>query len=432
MDHDEPNAASDPALYAVAQDFVRNEGIDLLARWSDHLDFWDRRLSHGLDPYTRTNVERVGPEGVALNWGRESLGGVNFACQDYLSLSSHPAICAAAIEAIERWGVHSAGSIALQGGSMPLLHLEERLGAWLGYREVRVFPTGWAAGYGVVRTLARENDHLVIDALAHACLQEGAVNATRNIHRTPNCSHEAVARRLASIRSKEPHAGILVITESLFSMDSTVPDLRVLQETCRAWHATLLVDVAHDLGALGDGGLGFLGDQGVLGEIDVVMGSFSKTFASNGGFVASNARGIRQALNVAANPLLFSNALSPVQAQVALAALDIVRSPEGAQRRRRLMDNVQRLRLGLQARDFVVLGHPSAIVPTVLGDTGIARRMTCAALNGGALVNLIEHPAVSRRNSRWRLQVMADHSPSQIDRLIDIAVAARERAAGEQ
>lgn len=417
------------ALSGLSNDYLDSSAPDILSRWQRHQQFWDARLAIGLDPYCRTSASRIGPECRVTTRGNETLGGINFGSQDYLSLASHPLVTAAAVDAIGRWGVHSAGSVALQGGTPALATLEERLAELYACREVTVFPTGWAAGYGAVRALVRETDHIVIDVVAHACLREGAENATRNIHRVTNCSVELVRQRLARIRDRDPTAGILVITESLFSMDATVPDLRAMQDVCHDHGARLMVDVAHDFGAIGDGGMGFLGEQGMIGKVDLVMGSFSKTFASNGGFVASNAPGIKQALRVFAGPLLFSNALSPVQAAVVGAALSIVRSPEGAARRARLMHNVKRLRDGLEARRFQVFGEPSAIVPVGLGGTAQARLMTRAALDAGVLVNLVEHPVVARNNTRWRLQVMADHTDDHVDRLI--AVATEIRAATE-
>lgn len=417
-------------LHAVSADFLEASGPDLLRRWDRHQAFWDARLAAGLDPYMRSTTGRVGPTAQALTRGLERLEGVNFAAQDYLSLSAHPHVLEAAIEAARRWGVHSAGSIALQGSSAPLLNLEERLADMLSCREATVFPTGWAAGYGTIKALVRPGDHIIIDALAHACLQEGAASATPNVHRISHRSAIAAERVLARIRATDAQCGILMVTETLFSMDSTVPDIRALQDLCRNYGATLLVDAAHDLGAIGDGGLGFLSDQAMLGEVDIVIGAFSKTFASNGGFAAYRAPGLKLALRSFANPLTFSNALSPVQAATVLAAIDIIRSAEGAQRRRRLMVNVQRLRGGLEARAFTVLGQPSAIVPVDLGSLAQARLMTRAALAGGALVNLVEHPAVSRRSGRWRLQVMADHTAEHVDRMVEVAVQAREAVAG--
>ncbi len=417
---------AEPSETAVSADFLTAEGANLLDRWDAHQRFWDDRLAAGLDPYQRSLRGPAGVTARAQDRGGVMISGVNFASQDYLSLATHPAIRDVAVEAIARHGVHSAGSLALQGGSEPLVRLTERLAEWLRCRSAVVFPTGWAAGFGAIRALVRESDHIVLDSLAHACLQEGAAAATRNIHRVPHLSCDAIARRLARIRAEHATQGILVVTESLFSMNSTVPDLRAMQDICRSYDATLLVDVAHDLGAIADDGLGFLGDQGMIGEVDLVVGAFSKTFASNGGFVAGNAPGLRQALIAFAGPLTFSNALSPVQAAVVDAALDIVRSAEGARRRKRLMENANLLREGLAARAFDVLGQTSAIVPVTIGDTREARLMTRAALSIGGLVNLVEHPAVSRNQSRWRLQVMADHTPEHIDRMVAIAVVARE------
>jgi glycine C-acetyltransferase len=422
----------DPELENVPDDFLQTGGSDLLARWAEHTDFWDARLAAGLDPSGRVMQGRVGPAGFALTRGQERVGGLNFASHDYLSLSGHPMLRAAAVEAIGRWGLHSAGTITEQGGSVPSHKLEELLAEWLSCREVRLCPSGWSAAYSAVRTLVREADHVVIDTLASPGFHEGARAATRNVHRLANCCNEAVASRLASIRAHDPQAGILVITESLFGLDSSVPDLRALQDLCRDWQSTLVVGVAHDLGAIGDGGLGFLGEQGMVGEVDLIVGSFSKSFASNGGFVASQQRGLKQAMTVFANPLAHSAAMAPVQCEIVQAALGIIRSREGAERRRRLLDNSLRLSSDLEARAFTVKGQPSAIVPVVLGETGVARKMTRAALAAGALVNLAEHPQVSRRNARWQLLVMADHPHPPIDRMVGIAVAAREQVRVER
>jgi glycine C-acetyltransferase len=158
------------------------------------------------------------------------------------------------------------------------------------------------------------------------------------------------------------------------------------------------------------------------------MGSFSKTFASNGGFVASNHPALKVALRYMCGPLTFTNALSPVQAAVVLAALDLVQSPEGAVRRGRLMDNIQLLRRRLIEMGFEVLGQPSPIVPVVLGNAALSRLICRFTLEGGALVNLVEFPAVSRNTCRYRLQVMADHTRDDIEELCDILYAARAKA----
>lgn len=404
---------------------------NLLDRWNGHQAWWDARLAASVDPYCKTTLGKIGPAGTTRMRDGMVRGGVNFASQDYLSLSGHPAIAEAAKQAIDRFGVHSAGSPALMGNSVLSAELEQRLAGFLGYDDCTVFATGWAAGYGVIKTLVQPHDYILIDRLAHASLQEGARNATRNVFSVPHLSNAAIASRVERLRREHPDVGILVVTETVFSMDSDVPDIAGLVDICRRLGATLLVGAAHDIGVIGATGRGFLERQGMVGRPDVLMGSFSKTFASNGGFVASNHSALKQALRLSCGPLTFSNALSPVQAAIVLAAMDIVEADEGRRRRIRLLENATRLRNGLQSAGFELMGEPSAIVPAVLGGTALARLATRHALEAGALVNLVEHPAVSMNTCRWRLQVMADHSLRQIDDMVGIAALARQKAAGD-
>jgi len=218
------------------------------------------------------------------------------------------------------------------------------------------------------------------------------------------------------------------VTETLFSMDSDIPDITALQALCRRYDATLLVDCAHDLGALGERGLGVLHAQGMVGKVDILMGSFSKTFASPGGFVACNDLGLKFALRSSCGPSTFTNAMTPIQAAVIDAALSIVDSPEGGERRARLLANATLLRDGLATEGFAVMGQPSAIVPVVLGNASISRVMTKYAAEEGGIVNLVEFPAVTRNACRWRMQAMADHTEGDIRSMVEIAVSAREQA----
>jgi glycine C-acetyltransferase len=293
---------------------------------------------------------------------------------------------------------------------------------------VVVFPIGWAAGYGAVKTLVKPNDHVVIDILAHACLQEAARDATENVHVHSHMNVRAVESRLARIRREDETCGILVVTETLFSMDSDFPDIPALQDVCHRYNATLLVDCAHDLGALGANGRGKLEDFDMVGKVDILVGAFSKSFASMGGFVATNSKGFRFGLRGQCGPSTFTNAMSPIQAATVLAALDLIEGDEGRERRERLMHNSLRLRAGLEEAGFEVLGRPSAVVPMLIGDVLLARLMTRYAVEFGGIVNLVEHPAVARNACRWRLQVMADHTDEQIDAMVEIAEKAREMA----
>lgn len=424
-------AAAPDVLHEEALDRLDGGRGDLGARWDRFHAFWEARAAAGLDPHQRVTLDRGGAVAEVLDRGGSRRTGINFASQDYLSLAAHPALCAAAVEAIGRFGLHGAGPATTQGGSLPLLRLEERLADLLGCRAAIAFPSGWTAGYGTVRALLLDHDHVLIDSRAHACLREGAEAATRNVHRLSGRAPDVVAQRLAQIRANDPASAILVVIETLCPLDSTVPDLRSAQAACHAHGATLLVGAAHDLGAVGDGGLGFLAEQGMIGEVDIIVGSLAKAFACQGGFAAFRQPALRQAVVRQSSVLGASTALSAMQAAVAHAALDLVRSAEGAQRRRRLMANILRLRAGLEARAFELGGQPSPVVPMLIGAGAMARRMTRDALARGALVNLVEHPAVARTAARWQLQVMADHAAAHVDAMVAIAVAAREAAVNE-
>ncbi len=342
------------------------------------------------------------------------MAGVNFASQDYLSLSGHPEIKAAAREAIDEYGVHSAGSPALVGNTSVSLALERRIAEFVDAEHVSLFPTGCAAGYGIIKGLVRPNDHIVMDRLAHACLQEGAAAATRNVHLFRHNDLDDVRAELEAIRAQDTEHGILLVTESLFSMDSDTPDLAVLQDLADGFMATLVVDVAHDLGSMGPTGRGHLELQGALGKVDLVMGSFSKTFASNGGFVASKHRRVTEYLRYYSSPNTFSNALSPIQAAIVLRAFDIVDSPEGAELRQKSMTNIQLLRNRLAQAGFDTYGDPSPIVCVAMGNEGVARLVSRRLHATGLVANLVEFPAVAKGKARFRLQVMANHTEDDI------------------
>jgi glycine C-acetyltransferase len=211
-------------------------------------------------------------------------------------------------------------------------------------------------------------------------------------------------------------------------MDSDTPDLAALQALCHEFNATLVVDAAHDLGCLGDHGHGHIGIQNMLGRVDIVMGSFSKTFASNGGFVACKSRAVKEYLRFYSSPATFSNALSPVQAATVLKAFDIVESVEGRMQRLALMANVLSLRHQLREAGLDYYGDPSAIVCVKMGTEGLARLVSKRLPELGLIANLVEFPAVPKGAARIRMQVMADHSEKNIADAVQILKTARWQA----
>ncbi|MBX9752100.1 MAG: pyridoxal phosphate-dependent aminotransferase family protein [Roseococcus sp.] len=396
------------ALSGIASDILIQGGQDMLARWDAHQAWWDARRRHGMAPSEPGHGAKIAHQ-------------LDLTLRDHLNLATHPTVREAARLAVERHG--------LRGQDPGLLEqLEQRIARFLGYADCTLFPTGWAARHALVTALARPGDHIVMDEEVNEGLRAGALQSGAQRHVFRHLCDEAALRRLAALRATDPGAGILLMTESRFPLDSEAPDLPGLQALCRQYGATLLVDVSQDLGILGADGRGGLGAQGMLGLADVVIGGFSRSFASQGGFVATHARSLRVGLRQGGSPQAASPPLAAVQLATVLAAFDVMASFEGTARRQRLMRNASLLREGLTAAGFTVLGEPSATVPVLLGPPALARLMTRHAQEAGALVHLAEPPAVSRQACRWTLQVTADHTPAEMRRMVGIASQARERA----
>lgn len=421
----------DEALKGSMRDFRVPGGADLLQRTESFFRWQNLRRESGVWPFSRATEDGPGTICQAQDDRGIKMRGVNFASQDYLSMSAHPAIKATAIEVIERCGVHSAGSPALVGNTSYSVALERRIADFLKMEEVVLFPTGWAAGFGIIKGLVRSADHVVMDMLSHACLQEGAHAATHNVYQFRHLDNDYCRRLLAKIRAKDTENGILVVTEGLFSMDSDTPDLVGLQEICHEYNATLVVDVAHDMGCLGEDGRGHIGLQNMLGKIDIVMGSFSKTFASNGGFVACRSRAVKEYLRFYSSPATFSNALSPMQAATVLKAFEILETEEGNARREAMMRNVLKLRQALTDAGLDYYGEPSAIVCVKMGTEGLARLVGRHLPEMGLLANLVEFPAVPKGAARFRMQVMANHTDDNIRDAVAILKAAKDEAEDE-
>lgn len=410
-------------------DFEVGEGPDITDKCHRFFDWQTGRRRAGLWTFSSSLHSSPSSQSEISLDDNSRFQGVNLASQDYLGLSSHPLVQEAGIAAIRDFGPHSAGSGALQGNTHLSLKLEEDLKNHLQCSAVTLFPTGWAAGFGSMSALIRPSDHVVMDQFSHNCLVSGATYATKNVHRFRHLSEESCRAIVSRIRKRDPRAGILVVTEGLFSMDSDVPDFGRLRSICDEYEAFLLVDIAHDLGALGPQGTGMLGEKGALHLPDFIVGSFSKSFSSNGGFLASRRREIHQYVKYYANSYTFSNALSPVQSAIVLEALKVIRSSEGDLLRSTLIQRVTRFRQALMEGRLPAGGSPSPIVPVDLVSAAVARLTAKLSLATGCLVNLVEYPAVSVGVGRLRLQCMATHSEKDLDSAAKIILRSHELAA---
>jgi glycine C-acetyltransferase len=416
------------ALDHNVAEWAMPEGPDLIGRTQPFHDWANARRRHDLISYFRSFEDEPGLTATSRLDGGRLVQGLNFAAADYLGLSTDDRVREAGIRAIRDYGCHSGASGALHGGTRPARELEAELADFLEAEHVTLFPTGWGAGFGTIVGLVRPADHIVMDNLAHACLQQGAHVATNNIHRFDHVDSAAGAELIGKVRAENPDAGILVVTEGTFSMDADSPSLRPLRDACRLQEATLMVDVAHDLGELGPGGSGQIGIQGLLGDVDLIMGTFSKTFCSTGGFLASSSAAVKDYVRIFGGTFTFSTAMAPAQAAVTLEAMRITRSDEGEHLRTELQRAAHTVRAAFAARGLACYGDPCAIVAVPVGDETVARIASTLVADWGVLVSAIEFPAVARGHSRFRLQLMPGHTDEMLTQAATIIADAIEQA----
>lgn len=341
------------------------------------------------------SFDAAGPTGTLVAAGLEV---VSFASNDYLGLTQHPSVRSAAAAAIERWGAGS-GASRLVVGSRPVHHeLEEALAHWRRTEAAIVFPTGFAANLGVLATFGQRGVHIFSDALNHASIVDGCRLARANgaeIHILEHLDLDALA---AGLRARTDQRCI-VVTDVAFSMDGDIASVPDLIELCTRHDALLVLDEAHSV----------LQEVPTVGSATVLqVGTLSKTLGAVGGFVAGPQDMIDLLVN-RARSYIFTTAPSPADAAAARAALAIVDSAEGEQLRSRLRMLVDRIRPG----------HPTPIIPVVLGDERTAVGAAEALLARGLLVPAIRPPSVPAGASRLRIALSAIHTDDQIDRLRD-------------
>jgi len=366
---------------------------------------WDARVDGELDAIRAAGRWRVTRDLVTTGHVTGELDGhpvVTFASNDYLGLTHHPRVVAAAHAALDRWGVGS-GASRLIVGSRPLhAELEAELASWKGTEAALLFPTGFAANLGVLATLAGPDVTILSDELNHASIVDGArlARADVRVYRHGDLDH--LAKLLVDVTA----AGggpVIVVTDSAFSMDGDVVDVAALVDTCADHDALVVLDEAHAvLGPRVD-----LAAAAARGVTAVRVGTLSKALGSLGGFVAGPRRYV-DLLRNRARPFIFTTAPTPADVAAALAAVRVVRSAEGVALVARLRSHVERLRPG----------HPTPIVPVVLGEEAAALAAADNLLAQGLLVPAIRPPTVPVGSSRLRVALSAAHTGEQVDRLV--------------
>ncbi|MEY4431146.1 MAG: hypothetical protein RLZZ533_1082 [Cyanobacteriota bacterium] len=368
-----------------------------------------------LDPQRRRRLRSLEPCGSASLRPAEGPGGpalLDLASNDYLGLACHPALQRAAATAIARDGV-GAGASRLVSGSRPVhLQLEQALGAWLGRPRVLLYPSGFQANLAAVQALADRHSLVLADRLIHHSLLVGVKASGARLRRFPHNNLEALREQLERARREAPGRRLLVLSESLFSMEGSSPDLPQLAELCRRHGAALLLDEAHALGVLGPGGRGLgHGQSGV----SLISGTFGKAFGSGGAFLAADAL-LGDWLLQHSGPFRYTTALAPPLAAAALAALQLLEAePE---RGAALLARAARWRDRLEAAGWPRPAGHGPILPLLVGDDGRALALQQQLEAAGLLSVAIRPPTVPEGSARLRLVLRHDLPAGSLQRLL--------------
>ncbi len=332
---------------------------------------------------------------------------------NYLGLTTHPKVRQAACTAVERYGTSCTGSRFLNGTLEMHEELERCLAEWVGKQAALVFSTGMQANMGAISALVGRGDYVILDKDDHASIVDGARLSYGEIQRFRHNDIDHLDRVLKSL----PEAsGKLVVVDGLFSMGGDLAPLPEMIAVCKRYEARLMVDDAHGMGVMG-GGRGTVEQFGVTDQVDLIMSTFSKSFASLGGFVAGD-DDIIHYIKHFARSLIFSASIPPANAAAALAALEIMKAePERIERVNQIGE---RMRHEYQSMGFNIGPSVSPIIPIIIGDDQITFNFWKALFQAGVFVNPIISPAVPQGMQLLRTSYMATHTDEQLERVLEI------------
>jgi len=372
---------------------------------------WDlvkKAIAGGYYPYFIPITGEQGEE-VTIRGKRFIMLGSN----NYLGLTNDPRVKEAAREAILKYGVGCTGSRFLNGTLDLHLKLESELASFLKKPAALVFSTGYQTNLGIISSLVGKDDVVISDRLNHASIFDGCRMA---YGKTLKFRHDDMADLERLLRHAQPRGGKLVVVDGVFSMEGTLANLNRIVELCHAHGARLMVDEAHGLGVMGEGGRGASEELGVLPQVDVLMGTFSKSFASIGGVAAGDQDVIHYIQHISRS-MIFSAALPPPAIATVLKCLEILQTePE---RRKRLLANAALLRDGLRGMGFDCGKSVTPIIPVHVGRDDICFALWKGLFAEGIFVNPVVAPATPPGHALLRVSCMATHTPAILNRALE-------------
>jgi len=339
-----------------------------------------------------------------------------FGSNSYLGLTTHPKVMEASIEAIKKYGSSCSGSRFLNGTTDLHVELEDRLAKFIGKEEVLVFSTGFQVNLGTIPTVATQGDTILIDRLSHASIYEGSriSDASTTIFRHNDMA--SLERKLQKLGDQNLR---LIIVDGVFSMEGNIAKLPEIVDLAKKYDAVVLCDDAHAVGVMGENGRGTANHFGLTDEVDLIGGTFSKSFASLGGYMAGD-RETMQYIKHHSRSLIFSASMTPASTAATLAALDIMESDDSL--RLKLWENTNYSLARFRDLGFDIGDTETPIIPVYIRDNEKTYKMTARLFEEGVFVNPVVAPAVAPADSLFRFSLMATHTTEQIDKAIDLIV----------
>ena len=381
--------------------------MDLFEKCCNYTAAKDAKAS-GIYPYFIALNENEGTE-VVYQGKRLIMCGSN----NYLGLTTHPKVREAAIKAIERFGTSCTGSRFLNGTLAMHEQLEKELAEWTGKEAALVFSTGMQTNLGTVSSLIGRDDVVILDKDDHASIVDGARLGYGKIERFRHNDMEHLEKVLASIPDS---AGKLIVVDGMFSMEGDLAPLHEIAAAAKKYGARFMVDDAHGMGVLG-AGHGTCAHQSATDKVDLIMSTFSKSFASLGGFIAGDECTIHY-IQHNARALIFSASIPPANAAAALAALQVMR--EEPERSARVLEVADKMRKGFTALGFNIGNSTTPVVPIIIGDDQKTFLSWKLLFENGVFVNPVISPAVTPGHQLLRTSYMATHTDEQMDQVLSV------------
>jgi 8-amino-7-oxononanoate synthase len=366
----------------------------------------------GLYPYFRAIEENEGPT-VHIEGREVIMAGSN----NYLGLTAHPKVKEASIKAIEHYGTGCSGSRYLTGTLNLHEELEEKMAKFFGVQAVLLYSTGYQTGQGVIPTLVQRGEYVISDKDNHASIQVANLMArglTADMLRYKHNNMDDLERVLKKVPKETPK---LIVSDGVFSTGGEIVNLERLVSLAKEYNARTLIDDAHAVGVIGKGGRGTASEFDLVEDVDITMGTFSKTFASLGGFIAGKAKVIDYVKHHSL-ALIFSASPTPASVAAAMAALEILEDEPW--RVDKLIDNANYMRKGLTEAGFNVIDGRTGIVPVIVGQDDIAMQMWRKLYDNGVFVNVFVPPGVPEGRQMMRTSYMATHEKHHLDKIIEV------------